>query len=293
MPTGENTPQTLAEGLQDIIADARIRAEFDGIYTRVATREDQQEGTGLKWTRTIINKIEAQDIDDTTDNRNFQLFDGDQIDVEPTMTQIITKVTDRFYRKQAKVVSSKLGQLAGNAMSRKKDRDFLSQFSTLNTGVEPGAGQPMTFGNISAGVNRIKGNTTEPNMAEVNAVLSSEQIYDIQTQIVHGIGTYNVPEGLTEDTFRQGFEGTISGANVWQAGNIQRYGTTNVRGALAAKTALIWVQAMAMKTEQDRDMYFGGGADVLSMVDEYGFVEDGASSPWAFRLTSDATPPTA
>lgn len=61
---------------------------------------------------------------------------------------------------------------------------------------------------------------------------------------------------------------------------------------VAGKDALIWVQAMSMKTETDRDMYFGGGADVLSMVDEYGFVEDGASSPWAFRMTSDATPPT-
>lgn len=291
MPVGPNTSGSLLEGLQEIIADARIRAEFTGIFARVTAKETQEEGTGLAWTRTILEKLEAQDIDENVENNNFQMFDGAQITVNPQMTQIVTKVTDRFYRKQAKMVSSKVGVLAGNAMSRKKDRDFISLFSTLNTGVSPGAGNPLSFGHISAGVNRIRSNTSEPGMGIVHTVLRGEQVYDLQTEILQGVGTYNIPEGFTEDTYKQGFEGTVAGSNVWTDDNISPFGTTNARGAVFAEAAMVWVQAMEMKEEHQRDILFGGGADMISLVDEYGFVEDGGGF-WAFQLVSDATPPT-
>lgn len=293
MATGPNTSGTLAEGLPEIIADARIRAEFDGIYARVTTKETQEEGTGLNWTRTILEKLEAQDITETTENHNFQLFEGAQITVEPQMTQIVTKVTDRFYRKQAKVVSGKVGQLTGNAMARKKDKDFIALFSTFNTAVSPGAGNPLSFGNINAAASRIKSNTSEPSMAQINTVVRGEQLYDVQAEILAGVGTFTIPEGMTEDVFKQGFRGKdpVGGTHVWIDDNIPTFGTTNARGAVFSKAAAIWVQSMAMNTERDRDIYFGGGADVLSMVDEYGFVEDGGGF-WAFQLVSDATPPT-
>jgi len=291
MATGVNTSGSLAEGLQDIVADARIRAEFEGIYVRTTTKERQEEGTGLNWTRTILEKLEAQDITETTTNQNYQQFQAAEISVEPQMTQIITKVTDRFYRKQAKVVSSKVGPLAGNAMARKKDRDYIALFSTMNSGTSPGAGQPISFGHINASVSRIRSNTSEPSMAEIHTVLRGEQKYDIQAEIVAGVGTAAIPEGLTQDTYRKGFEGMVAGSHLWTDDNIPTFGTTNARGATHARNAVIWVQSMALKTETDRDMYFGGGADVLSMVDEYGFVEDGGGF-WAFQHVSDATPPT-
>lgn len=290
MPVGENTSQSLAYSLPSIISDARIRAEFEGIMPRVTTREGQDEGTGMSWTRTILEKIEAQDISESQENRNFQQWSAAQISVEPQMTQIVTKVTDRFYRKAAKVVSGKVGQLAGNAMARKKDRDFISIFSTLNTGVSPGSGNPLSFGNINAGINRIRSNTSEPEMGPIHVVLRGEQKYDIQSEILQGIGTYNIPDGMTEDVYKRGWDGSIGGANVWTDDNISVV-SNNAKGAVFAQNALIWVQAMEMANETDRDIYFGGGADVVSLVDEYGFVEDGGGY-WAFILTSDATPPT-
>lgn len=291
MPVGENTSGSLAEGLQTIVADARIRAEFEGIFARVTTKETQEEGTGMAWTRTILEKLVAQDITETTDNNNFQMFDGSSITVTPEMTQIVTKVTDRFYRKQAKVVSSKVGPLAGNAMARKKDKDFLSLFSTFTSSTSPGSGNPLSFGAIAASVSRIKSNTSEPNMGPIHTILRGEQVYDLQTELVQGVGTYTVPDGLTDDTYRQGFSGSVAGSNVWTDDNIATFGSTDARGAVIAQSAVLWIQAMGMKTETDRDILFGGGADVLSMVDEYGFVEDGGGY-WAFQIVSDATPPT-
>lgn len=292
MAVGENVSASLLEGLQDIIADARIRAEFAGVYAECTTKEQQEEGTGLNWTRTIIEKLEGQDITETTNNQNFQLFQGAQITVQPQMTQIITKVTDRFYRKQAKVVSSKVGPLSGNAMARKKDRDWLSLASTFSAATSPGAGNPMTFGAINASESRIGSNTSEPSMAVINTVLRGEQIYDLRAELLAGVGTYNVDSGLSAEVYRSGFRGTVGGTNVYKDDNIVPFGTTNARGLVASRAGMIWVQSMAMKTETDRDIYFGGGADVISMVDEYGFVEDGAAAPWCFQIVTDATPPT-
>ncbi len=291
MATGENTNGTLAEGLPDIIADARIRAEFEGNWARVTTIERQGEGTGLNWTRTILEKIEAQDITETTTNNNYQRFRAVQIQGEPQMTQIITKVTDRFYRHQAKVVSSKLGPLAGNAMGRKKDRDFIATFAVMNTGASPGAGNALTRGHLAAARSRIRSNTSEPSMLEVNAILRGEQVYYLETELEAGLGTTMMPEGMSEDVYKEGFSGRAGGCNVWTNDNIQTTGTTNAHGAVLARNAMIAVLAMELKTEPDRDIYFGGGADVVSMVDEYCFVEDGGGF-WAFRITSDATPPT-
>lgn len=291
MATGENTSGSLLEGLPDIIADARIRAEWEGVWARVTTQERQAEGTGLNWTRTIIEKLEAQDIQETERNTDFQQFRGSQISGEPQLTQIITKVTDRFYRKQAKVVSGKVGVLAGNAMARKKDRDFIATFAAFATTTSPGAGNPLSFGHINAAKNRIRSNSTEPSMVEVNAVLRGEQVYDIQSEILSGVGTFNVPQGMTEDVYKQGFEGSVSGVKVWTDDNIATYGTTNARGAVLARNAVIAVMGMTIKEETDRDLYFGGGADVLSLVDEYGFVEDSPGN-WAYQIASDATAPT-
>lgn len=291
MATGENTNGTLAEGLPDVIADARIRAEFEGNWARVTMIEHQEEGTGLNWTRTILEKLEAQDISETQTNGNFQRFRAVQITGEPQLTQIITKVTDRFYRHQAKTVLSKLGPLTGNAMGRKKDRDFISTFAVMNTGASAGAGNALVRGNLAAARARIRSNTSEPSMVEVNSVLRGEQVYYLETELEAGLGTYMLPDGMSEDVYKEGFSGRCGGTNVWTNDNIQTFGTTNAHGAVLARNSMIAVLAMELKTEPDRDIYFGGGADVISMVDEYCFVEDGGGF-WAFRMTSDATPPT-
>lgn len=291
MATGENTTGTLPEGLPEQIAAARIRAEFEGVWARVTTPERQAPNTGLTWTLDILEKIESQDITETTTNNNFQRYRAAQISGTPEMTQIITKTTDRFKRKESTKVLAKLGALAGNAMGRKKDRDFISTFSVMNTGASPGAGNAITRGNLAAARSRIRSNTSEPSMVEVNAILRGEQVYYLETEIEAGVGTYVITEGMTEDVYKEGFDGRSGGCNVWTDDNIQTFGTTNAHGAVLARNAMWAVLGADLKTETDRDLHFGGGADVLSLVEEYTFVEDGGGF-WAYRMTSDATPAT-
>src|SRR3990167_6091709 len=151
MATGESTTGSLSEALPSIIADARIqREQTSGSWERTAEVKRQREGEGLDFQWFLINQIDAQGITENTDNQNFQQFAGNIQSTEPQMTQVIIKITDRTYRKVSKNVTGKLGSLAGNAMARKKNRDYLSLFSTFATTASPGNGNPFGSGFIAA-----------------------------------------------------------------------------------------------------------------------------------------------
>ena len=209
------------------------------------------------------------------------------------MTQILVKITDRTYRKIAAVVEAKMGGLAQNAMERKKDEDYLALFSGFATTTSPGTGNPLSFGHISAAVANIESNVTEPSMGTISTILHGFQIYDIQNELTTGVGPYTIPNGLTEETFRKGFRGTVAGSNLFQDGNITVNATPDANGATHALEAVVSVMGMTRKPETDRDPYFGGGADVVIMTDEYGFVErtSAGTQVWAQRHLSDATAP--
>lgn len=293
---GETTSGSLSAALPEIISDARIVKEKTGLGTwrRTCDVKRQAAGTGLSWTEYTLNQLAGQDITETTDNKNYQTLSGSLLSIEPTMSQIVIKITDRTYRKIASVVKGKFGSLAGNAMDRKQDEDYLSLFSSFSTGASPGTGNPLSFGHIAAAKNRITSNVTEPSTAEVYSVLHGYQIYDIQTELMAGVGTYTVPVGMTEDVFKKGFKGTVAGSNLFEGGNIVVSSTPDANGATHSKEGIIAVVSMEIKKETDRDMYFGGGADVISLVDEYAFKErtSGSTQVWAYLHTSDATAPT-
>jgi hypothetical protein len=130
-------------------------------------------------------------------------------------------------------------------------------------------------------------------MGTISTVLHGFVIYDIQSEIVAGIGTDVIPNGLSAEVFRRGFRGTISGSNVFKDGNISIDSTPDANGATHALEGVVAVMGMMRKPETERDARFGGGADVIIMTDEYGFVERTSASTqvWAQRHLSDATAP--
>ena len=273
-----------------MIADARIVREFEGTFMRTCDIRKQAEGTGTSWLEIALSQLEAADIADTTVNDNPQQIVDTLLTITPTMSQIMVKITDRTYRKIANVVEGKIGQLAGNAMKRKKDEDYLGLFATMGTGASPGTATPLSFGHISAATNRITSNVTEPSYAEIYSVLHGFQIYDIQNEVVGGVGTYMLQNGLSEETFRQGFKGSVANSNVFVDGNITVDSTPDANGATHPRDGVIGVMAMSIKTETRRDPSFGGGADEVFMTDEYAFAE--RLTAWNFRHFSDATAPT-
>src|SRR3990172_9040995 len=168
---GETSTGSLSAALPEIVAQARIIREYEGTWMRTCDVQKQTPNTGLAWTEFSLNQINKQTITETTDNRNYQALSGQLLSTEPQMSQVIIKITDRTYRKLASVVTAKFGGLAGNAMKRGKDEDYLALFSGFGTGASPGTGQPLSFGHISAAVNPVRSNVTEPSNAEIFTVL--------------------------------------------------------------------------------------------------------------------------
>ena len=294
MASGETTSGSLTDALPSIIADARIVKEDPGTWMRTTDVRRQKAGTGLSWQEFALSQVAGQDVTESTNNQNFQQLQGTLFAIEPTMSQIVIKITDRTFRKIAAVVTGKTGGLAGNAMNRKQDEDYLALFTTFATTASPGAGNPLSFGHIAAAVSNTESNTTEPSLAEVFSVLHGFQIKDIQDEILAGVGTYAIPEGMTADTFRKGFAGTVAGSNVFKDGNITIDSNSDAPGATHSREGVVAAIGMDIKHETDRDMLFGGGADVISMVNEYAFAErkSGTTQVWAYLLLSDATAPT-
>lgn len=296
MAVGETTSGTLGDALPEVVSDARIVREYAGTWKRTCDVRKQEEGTGLAWTQFQLAQLDAQDIGENQENRNFQQLAGSLLSTEPVMSQIIIKITDRTYRKVAKVVSSKFGTLAGNAMARKKDEDYISLFATFATTASPGTGNPLSHGHIAAAARNASSNATEPAMSSVYSVLHGFQIYDLQLEVLAPVGTYEVT-GMAENVYRQGWRGSVAGSDVFEDGNISptAISSTNGRGATHAREGVIAVMGMDIKEERDRDIYFGGGADVISLVDEYSFVENTSrgTQVFCYAHVSDTTAPAA
>jgi hypothetical protein len=292
--SGETTSGSLSTALPTIIQDARMIREFDGVWQRTYDKRSLGKGQNYSWNEFSINQINAQDITETTTNNNAQTLSGQLLSSTPQMAQILVKITDRTHAKIASVVDSKLGSLAGNAMKRKKDEDYLDLFSGFATTVSPGTGNPLSFGHITAGVANIRHNATEGSMDEIYAVLHGFGVKDIQDELLAGVGTYNIPSGMTETVFKQGFSGSVATANVFTDDNMVIDSTPDANGAIHAKSGVVAVQGMGYHTETRRDPSFGGGADEVYITDEYSFVErtSAGTQVKAYLLKHDATAPT-
>lgn len=293
MASGETGTGSLSDALPTIVGQARTKREYEGVWRRTCDINMQEKNTGLSWTEFTLDQLSRQSISETAENRNFQQLSGSLQSIEPTMNQILIKITDRTYRKLPTVVISKFGNLSAEAMNRGDDEDYLALFPTFATTNSPGSGNPMSFGYISSAVANIQGNVTEPSTENVFTILHGFQKKDIQDEVLAGVGTYTVPVGLTADTFRKGFDGTVAGSNLFTDGNIT-ISSSDANGATHSRQGVIAAIGMDIKHETDRDIYFGGGADVISLTNELAFAErkSGGTQVWCYRHLSDATAPT-
>lgn len=297
MAVGETTSGSFNAAMPTIYAEARsIREQKSGTWEKTTTVKRQAEGEGLTFGWSIVNQIDAQNITETGTNNNFQQFQVSVQSTQPEMTQVIIKVTDRTYRKSPKQVTAQMGPAAGRAMERKKNRDFLSLFTTFATTNSPGSGNPLSHGHIHAAVVNARSNTTEPAMSPVSTILHGFQVYDLQIEQLAPIGTYSIPSGMTEEVYKQGFRGMVGGSEIREDGNIVLTSTPDANGATIAREGVYSVMGMTLKRETDRDIFFGGGADVISMTDEYAFAENksgtsGTTQVFCYRHLSDATAP--
>jgi hypothetical protein len=287
MAVGNTTTGSLADSLQLIIDSARLTREFEGVFMRTTETHTLDENTGLSWEEITTAQLTAQAITENTVLENPQQYSDTLFTLTPSMTGLTTIVTDRTYRRISSKTVATLGPAAQNAIQRKKDQDYLTVLDGATTSLS-GAGTTLASGVISAAAKRITSNATEPGVGEVFTVLHGMQIKDIQDEIVAGVGTYTVPNGLTEETFRKGFMGSLFGTNVFEDGNIAVDASDDAKGGVHTREAVLMIQGRAPHNESKRRPEIGGGADQMFYYDEYIFGERNAGV-WGFEIYSDAT----
>jgi len=248
------------------------------------------EGVGLSWNEVSYAALSAQAITETTILENPQQATDTLFTITPTVIGVETFITDRVRARIIKAGYAKLGQLAQNAIQRKKDEDGLVALDGATTSL-CGAGTTLTSGHIASAAVRITSNTTEPGNPPIYCVLHGYQIKDIADEIIASVGTYPVTDGLTARVFSEGFKGSINGAQIFEDGNITIDSSDDAKGGVFAKEALVLVQGRAPRAVTVRRENIGGGGDSIYHYDEYAYGER-SSGNWMYEICSDATAPT-
>lgn len=289
MAVGNTYTDSLADSIPEIIASARIVRENEGVVPQLVDRQRLGEGMGTTWNEISLAQLSAQAVTEQTTLDNPQQLSDTLLTVTPTVVGVETVITDRVAARISKNVVAKTGGLAQNAMQRKKDEDGITVFDTATTSL-CGTGATLTSGHIAAGAVRITSNATEPGPDPLHCVLHGYQIKDLYDEHIGGVGTYPVPEGMTARVYSEGFKGRISGASIFEDGNIPIV-SNECKGGLFSKMGIVLVEGRALRVETKRKPELGGGATAMYYYDEYAYGER-SSGNWLYEIYSDATAPT-
>ncbi len=289
MATGYTTSTVLTDSLDDVRSSARIVREDEGKMSQLVDRRYLGDGIGLNWNEVSYAQLTAMAVTEQTDmDDNFQQLADSLLTITPTMIGISTFITDRLRAVMNKTAYAETGGLAMNAIIRKIDEDGLTMLDGFSTSL-CGAGTTLTSGHISAAVARITSNTTEPGRPPIYTVLHGYQIKDIQDEVIAGIGTYNVSEGLTARVFTEGFKGRLFGSDVFEDGNISIDASADAKGGVFAKEAIVLVTKRDIDAKEKYMPNIGGGGNAVYIYVDYAYGE--RNDVWGCEIYSDATAP--
>jgi len=289
MSVGNTTTASLADSLPTLIMSARIVRENAGVMPQLVDKVTLGEGVGLSWNEVSYAQITAQAITENTVLDNPQQLEDTLLTITPSSIGIETLITDRVARRIDKKGFAKLGSLAQNAMQRKKDEDGLTVLDGFSTSL-CGAGNTLTSGHIGAATARIRGNSTEPGNPPFYGVFHSYMWKDVEDELVAGVGTYVIPEGLTARALQDGFAGRMHSAQIFLDDNIAADSSADGIGGVFAKEAIVLVQGAAPRAVAVRAEEIGGGATKVFHYDEYAYGE--RCDHWGCEVKSDMTAPT-
>ena len=291
MASGDTFVAQVEEGLNTMVASAIRRRQFaTDVMSRVCDRQTLSEGTGTAWREFLVENLTAQNYGETDDIDNAQQFDASVQEFTPQLVAIRTFLGKRVQARLSPKAYAQFGNVAQEAIQRKKNVDGHAVFASATTTL-CGTGTTMHSGYIMAGARRITSDATEPGPQPLCAVLHGYGIYDLQTEIIAGVGTYPVPEGMTAEVFRNGFKGMVGDVNVYEDGLIALTSTPDARGGVFSKMALLLVQGIAPWKETRYEPQKGYGGWSVWLKDEYVWGERSAGN-WLYGILHDAAAPT-
>jgi hypothetical protein len=224
------------------------------------------------------------------------------LSITPTVIGVHTVITDRVALRISSNAYAQTGSLAQNAIERKKDADGLTAIDGASSTQGDGTAA-LDTSDITSATYRITSNTTEPApaTAPISAVFHGFQLADIDTQLTTpGISTVAaiasgaqagapLTVGIAAEAFQNRYRGTISGARLYEDGNLT-ISSNKAKGGVFSQMALILVEGRSPYVETKRMPELGGGATALFHYDEYAYGER-SSGNWLVEVHMDATEP--
>ena len=303
MAVGNTITDSLADSIPTMIAAARIVREFAGVMPNLVDRQRLDENTGTVWNEVSMAKLSAQAVTESTELDNPQQMSDTLLSITPTVIGVHTVILDRVALRISANAYAQTGSLAQNAIERKKDADGLTAIDGASS-TEGDGTTALDTSDITSASYRITSNTTEPApaTAPINAVFHGFQLADIDNQLttpgistVAAIGTEvgvgaPLTVGIAAEAFQNRYRGNISGARLYEDGNLTISSNT-AKGGVFSQMALILVEGRSPYVETKRMPELGGGATALFHYDEYAYGER-SSGNWLVEVKSDASTPT-
>ena len=263
-------------------------------------RQRLDENTGTVWNEVSMAKLSAQSVTESTELDNPQQMSDTLLSITPTVIGVHTVILDRVALRISANAYAQTGSLAQNAIERKKDADGLTAIDGASS-TEGDGTAALDTSDITSASYRITSNTTEPApaTAPINAVFHGFQLADIDTQLttpgITAIGSLEaqagapLTSGIAAEAFQNRYRGTISGARLYEDGNLT-ISSNKAKGGVFSQMALILVEGRSPYVETKRMPELGGGATALFHYDEYAYGER-SSGNWLVEVEMDATEP--
>mgnify|MGYP001583974594 CR=1 FL=1 len=292
MPSGDTFVTTVEEGLNTMLATSRTTREYPAdVMLKLCDRKTLAAHTGTAFREFLAATLTAQDYGETDTIDNPQELDGSILTATPQLVAVQTFIGKRVEARLDRKAFATFGNLAQEAIQRKKNRDAHSLFATAGTTLG-GTTVTIVSGHIMAAATRIMSDADEAGPEPIFAVLHGLHLFDIQSEILGGVGTYPIPTGYTQETFMRGFKGgLVGGPMVYVDGLIVPDATPDARGGVFSKMSLLLVQGMTPWKETRPEPQKGYGGTSVWLKDEYIWAERSPGN-WLYGILGDATVPT-
>lgn len=293
MASGQTTTVTLADSMAQMRQSARIQHEGATGFHRTVRRESLGKGEGDSWNEVVLGKLQAQTVGQGQRLNNPQQLTDTLFAIVPETRGVHVIYTIEMQNRISRNVFGKAGAALQNALDRQLHLDGLTLYDGA-TYSQPGAGNTLTSGNISAIVSQIWGNTTEnPDEGDpIYSWLNPYQAHDLTAEVGAPIGTYTITPGPSQEAYQRGLKAiqVVGGAEIKLSTNVRVDSSDDAHGGVHAKSMIVLVEEEIPRTFAE-DLSDMAGARALWMYRSYGYGQVAVGTGYG-RILSDALAPT-
>lgn len=267
----ETTSTSLNDLLPSIVAEAMFVASERSIMRNLVKNFTLPMGNGKTVTVPRYPVQSADLVLEGTDLTNTSVStDGAVLTV--STVGIMTTVTDFARMTSASDVIADIGQLFGDAIARKIDKDLIALFDGFSVALGDGTAA-ISAADIFKAVAKLRANAVPG--SDLYCVLHPEVAYDLKANMTNTFANPNAGI-LQNEAMMSGYVGMLAGVPVFESSNFANSGNAgDYKGAVFHRDALGLAILQDIKIETQRDASLRADELVATAVYGVGELYDG------------------